>query len=164
MNSTSASFRLPDATWTLEFSAEVLRTLGERAQNHRWSKESVGQLYTRDLTSARVLVDTATVLKPTLATRARVRFDTAAAELERRTMFDRGLHCVGLWHTHPESSPAPSSEDRALARDHARAAASQVSGVVFAIVGTIPLPAGLKVWVDNGRELRLAQRLLDTPQ
>lgn len=156
MSSTHLSFRLPDAAWTLEFSAGVLRTVGESAQHHRLSKESVGQLFTRDLASTRVLVEASTLLKPTLATRTRVRFDTAAASAERETMFEQGLHCVGLWHTHPEAAPEPSSEDRALARDHARAAMPQVSGVLFVIVGTLPMPAGLRVWVDNGLELRRA--------
>jgi len=156
MISTRLSFRLPDAAWMLEFSAEALRTFSENAQHHRWSKESVGQLFTRDLTSTRVLVEASTLLKPTLATRARVRFDTAAASAERQAMFERGLHCVGLWHTHPEPAPEPSPEDRALARDHAMAAMPQVSGVVFVIVGTLPVPAGLRVWVDNGHQLRPA--------
>lgn len=156
MSSTHLTFRLPEAAWTLEFSAAVLRTFSESAQHHRWSKESVGQLFTRDLTSTKVLVEASTLLKPTLATRARVRFDTAAASAERQAMFKRGLHCVGLWHTHPEPAPEPSPEDRALARDHARAAMPQVSGVVFVIVGTLPTPAGLRVWVDDGQELRRA--------
>ncbi len=156
MSSTHLSFRLPDAAWTLEFSAEVLRRFGESAQRHSWSKESVGQLFTRDLASTRVLVEASTLLMPTLATRARVRFETAAATIERQAMFERGLHCVGLWHTHSQPAPEPSPDDRALARDHARAAMPQVSGVVFVIVGTLPMPAGLRVWVDNGHELRRA--------
>ncbi|HSI49185.1 MAG TPA: Mov34/MPN/PAD-1 family protein [Ideonella sp.] len=157
MSSTQLTFRLPDAAWTLEFGAEVLRMFEECVQRHRWSKESVGQLFTRDLTSTHVLVEVSTLLKPTLATRARVRFDTRAATAEREAMFERGLHCVGLWHTHPEPAPQPSPEDRALARDHARAAKPQVSGVVFVIIGTLPIPAGLRVWVDNGLELRRAE-------
>jgi proteasome lid subunit RPN8/RPN11 len=156
MSLTHLSFRLPDAAWTLEFSAEVLRRFGESAQRPRWSKESVGQLFSRDLTSTHVLIEATTLLKPTLATRVRVRFDTTAATAERQAMFERGLHCVGLWHTHPEPAPEPSPEDRDLARDHARAAMPQVGGVVFVIVGTLPMPAGLRVWVDNGHELRRA--------
>lgn len=159
MSEAQLLFRLPDATWTLEFSAEVQRTLGASAQLQRGSKESVGQLFTRDLASERVLVEVATVLKPTLAMRAKVRFDTAAAMTERQAMFERGFHCIGLWHTHPEPTPEPSPEDRALARDYARAAMPQVSGVVFVIVGTLPIPAGVRVWVADDTCLHLAPRL-----
>jgi proteasome lid subunit RPN8/RPN11 len=159
MNKAHLSFRLPDAAWTLEFTTEVQRRLGASAQLQWGSRESVGQLFTRDLASERVLVEAATVLKPTLATRAKVRFDTTAAMAERQALFERGLHCIGLWHTHPEPMPEPSPEDRVLARDYARAAMPQVSGVVFVIVGTLPMPSGLRVWVDDARDLRLAQRL-----
>jgi hypothetical protein len=37
----------------------------------------------------------------------------------------------------------------------------QVSGVVFVIVGTLPMPAGLRVWIDNGVELRQAVLLVE---
>lgn len=159
MSEAHLSFRLPDAAWALEFSIEVQRTLGASAQLQRGSRESVGQIFTRCLASERVLVEVATVLKPTLAMRMKVRFDTAAALAERQAMFDRGLHCIGLWHTHPEPVPEPSSEDRSLALDYARAAMPQVSGVVFVIVGTLPMPAGVRVWVADENGLRLAPRL-----
>lgn len=77
-------------------------------------------------------------------------------------MFEKGFHCIGLWHTHPEPEPQPSSEDRALAREHALAAKPQLSGLVFAIVGTLPMPSGLRVWVDDGGELLLADTVNST--
>ncbi len=68
-------------------------------------------------------------------------------------MYSEGWHCVGFWHTHPEVKPQPSSEDKALAMEHARAALSATNGLVFAIVGTQPLPAGMRVWFHNGIQL-----------
>lgn len=76
---------------------------------------------------------------------------------EREVLFWRGLHCIGLWHTHPEASPTPSPEDRMLALDHALAAAPQLRGLVFAIVGTVPMPAALRVWVHDGQGLRASE-------
>ncbi|MBV8503383.1 MAG: Mov34/MPN/PAD-1 family protein [Paucibacter sp.] len=67
--------------------------------------------------------------------------------------FQLGLHCVGLWHTHPEPLPQPSPDDKALAREHAKSARGQWTGLILAIVVTRPMPAGLKVWVDDGEEL-----------
>ena len=161
MNSSRLSYRLPQADWSLQFSDTALQVLDSHAQRRRGSKESVGQLFARDLTSACVVVEVATVLPPTWAAWARVRFDTRRAMTEREAIFEKGLHCIGLWHAHPEPAPEPSSEDRALAREHALAAKPQLSGLVFVIVGTLPVPSGLRVWVDDGQELRLADLVDD---
>lgn len=146
----NATYKLPQAAWQLSFTPEALRFLRKHAQVGRFSRESVGQLYSKDLAATTVEVSMATCLTPTLARWARVRFDVAQAMRERERLFEQGWHCLGFWHTHPEPAPSPSSEDRAMARDHARAALSVTNGMIFAIVGTLPLPAGLRVWCDNG--------------
>lgn len=151
------SYALPGASWQLEFSELARQVLERHAQRKRGMKESVGQLFTRDLTSTRIVVEVATVLLPSSASWARICFDTKRAMAEREAMFEQGLHCIGLWHTHPESAPRPSSEDRTLAREHSLAAQPELSGLVFAIMGTLPTPAGLRVWIDDGQELRMAQ-------
>jgi len=156
MKSPALSYRLPDATWSLRFAESALQTLLDHVQHSRTSNESVGQLFVRDLTQDPVVVELATVLVPTRAAWARVIFDTDRAMTEREVLFEKGLHCIGLWHTHPEPSPTPSTDDRMLAREHALAARSQLAGIVFVIVGTVPVPAGIRVWVDDGIVLREA--------
>lgn len=156
MSFSNYSYRLPLASWCLEFSEQSWQTLDRHAQRQRGMKESVGQLFTRNLTSSRVVVEVATVIKPFWASRAKVQLDTRRAISERETMFEMGFHCIGLWHTHPEPAPTPSFEDRALAREHALAAKPQLSGLIFAIVGNSPMPSALCVWVDDGVELLLA--------
>ena len=158
----STVYRLSQAKWVLEFGASAIETLQKHVQAGSRSKESVGQLYSKDLTRDHLVVDVATVLKPTRAARAKVRFDTKQAMAEREALFKRGLHCIGLWHTHPEPNPTPSPEDRSLARDHALAALPQLNGLVFVIVGTFPIPAGLRVWVHDGQEL-LANEMQNEP-
>jgi len=153
MKSRPPAYRLANANWMLQFSESGLRTLRAHAQRWRWSKESIGQLFSRDLTSDCVVVDHVTALTPTWAARSKVRFDTKRAMAEREALIEEGLHCIGLWHTHPEAWPQPSAEDRTVARDHALAASPQLSGFVFVIVGTAPPPAGLRVWVDDGSAL-----------
>jgi proteasome lid subunit RPN8/RPN11 len=150
------SYRLPGATWSLRFSESALQTLLDRVQHLRTSKESVGQLFVRDLMQDPVVVEVATVLVPTRAAWARVTFDNDLAMTEREALFEKGLHCIGLWHTHPEPSPTPSTDDRMLAREHALAARPQLAGIVFVIVGTIPAAAGIRVWVDDGIALLAA--------
>jgi proteasome lid subunit RPN8/RPN11 len=150
------NYRLPGAAWSLEFSETATETILGHVQRSRSSKESVGQLFTRDLTTDPVVAEVATVLAPTRAAWARVTFSTACAANERELLFKSGLHCIGFWHTHPEPSPTPSTDDRLLAREHALAAQPQLAGIVFVIVGTGRPPAGVRVWVDDGRDLREA--------
>lgn len=149
-------FQLEGAQWSLEFTPAATSVMCANAQTKFASCEAVGQLYTRDLTSSSVLVERATLLKPRRASRGRVQFDPKVAYAERVEFFKLGLHCVGIWHTHPEAHPSPSEEDRHLARDYAIAARPALSGIIFVIVGTQPLPNAFRVWVDNGQELRIA--------
>ena len=165
MTARTLTYQLPGALWCLQFSAVALRTLRAHVQRKSGSRESVGQLYSRDLTSdCIVVIEEATVLTPTWAAWARVQFDPRRAAAERAKKFESGLHCVGLWHTHPEALPNPSSDDKALARDHALSAKGQLTGLVFAIIGTRPMPAGLRVWVDDGEALQLTEQVPTQPE
>jgi len=152
-------FRLDGANWDLVFTAKAISTMCANAQTKWSSTESVGQLYTRDLTSSLVCVEHATLLKPRRSTRGRVQFDPNLAFSERLELFNQGLHCIGIWHTHPEPHPSPSAEDKVLARDYAIAASPALSGIVFVIVGTRPHPNAFKVWIDNGSQLRVADNI-----
>lgn len=152
------TYQLHGAKWRLTFSPAALEVLKSNVQRVAFSKESVGQLYSRDLTVANIEICHATKLRPLLAGFARVQFEPRSAMAERQVMLARGLHCVGLWHTHPEAVPVPSLEDRKLAKDHALAAKPNLAGLVFAIVGHAQLPRGLQVWVHDGDALMGMQR------
>jgi proteasome lid subunit RPN8/RPN11 len=152
-------FQLEGANWCLEFSAAANSTMYTHAQTGCNSRESVGQLYTRDLTGETVEIELATWMKPKFASWGRVKFDTKKAFAERIALFEQGYHCIGIWHTHPEPYPSPSSEDRTLARDYAKSAQTQLDGIVFVIVGTLAPPDCYKVWVDDSKELLLARRI-----
>ncbi|WP_375184290.1 Mov34/MPN/PAD-1 family protein [Aquabacterium sp.] len=152
-----ASCRVAGAAWALTFTSEVLQLIGTHAQRGRVSRESVGQLYCRDLTTANIVVGHATALPRTRAFFTGVQFNPAVAMEERTSLFQSGWHCVGLWHSHPESHPQPSSTDAALAKDHATAAATHLNGLVFAILGTQPLPEGLSVWLHDGARFSKAE-------
>lgn len=156
MNSKSPTYRLSHANWSLQFSASATAVLSKHVQGRLFSRETVGQLYTRNLVTNDIVIDVATVLPPVRAAWSSVSFDTQRAMTERETLFHDGLHCIGLWHTHPEPHPTPSSKDRVLARDHALAAKPQLSALVFAILGTALLPSGLRVWIDDGTDLQEA--------
>jgi len=134
----SIAYRLPGACWSLEFSEPALQAMLDHAQYSRLSKESVGQLFVRNLKRDAHLIEAATILTPTRDASARVTFSTARAMDKRESFYSKRLHCIGLWHTHPEPSPVPSADDCALAREHALAARPHLGGIVFVIVGTAP--------------------------
>ncbi len=149
-------FALPGASWDLCLAAPALSILDAHAQSTPSAREAVGQLFSRDLTQRSVVVERATVL-PTLSSRfASLVFDPKVAAAERQRLFGEGLHCVGIWHSHPEPIPSPSRTDRELMRNHSLAVRGQLTGMVFAIVGTSPFPNGLTVMVDDGTILRTA--------
>lgn len=146
-------FRIPGAVWSLELPGAAVAKLNAHTQRRIWSKESVGQLYSADLRSDVIRVDAVTKLQSTWSSHTRVQLDMPAVNKERADYFQKGLHCLGFWHTHPEPVPNPSNEDIAMAADHAFAGIEQFSGIVFIIVGTAPTPKGLGVWVHDGIKL-----------
>ena len=156
-----AFFQLAGATWSMRLTMEVVEYLGSQAQLDSHGPESVGQLYSRDLTASVIVIERATKLRAKSASRVKVKFDPKEAYAERKVLFESGLHCVGLWHTHPEPDPEPSGDDRRLARDYALSAKCYVTGIVFAIAGNRPLPDGLRIWIDDGSKL-LPANLIET--
>lgn len=159
MSEALLQYQVARANWKLEIPEHVALFLSQHTQRAWNTKESVGQLYSRDLTTNTIVIDQATLLKPAWSRRARVQFVPSTAMAERKKMFSRGLHCVGLWHSHPEPMPSPSHEDLELAADYAVAAKRQLRGIVFAILGTTPFPAGLAIWVHDGTKLYKASPL-----
>ncbi|QTO45993.1 Mov34/MPN/PAD-1 family protein [Burkholderia latens] len=150
-------YAIPGAAWELVLDDEVIETLRSRVQVDRCSSESVGQLYASSLSSKEVTICIATALRPKYAYRTRVVIEKALADEERATMFERGMHCAGVWHTHPQLHPSPSSDDHGLAEDYAQAASDAgLAGVVFIIVGTGTFPAGLYVGVHDGKIMHRA--------
>lgn len=143
-------FRLPGATWCLEIPTEGLAVLKSHVQRGWLKREVVGQIYARDLTTERVVVEVVTKLPAQWSAFTGVGFDPRSAEAERKRLFEQGLHCLGFWHTHPEPIPQPSGTDLQMAADHANASKSLFTGLLFLIVGKAPFPQGLGVWLHDG--------------
>lgn len=153
MPETGFLYRIPGASWCLELSPRTTTYLAGQAQRHWWSKESVGQLYTKDMTGDVLRVDVVTKLHAKWASHTGVRLDVAKVNDERALLFKRGLHCLGFWHSHPEPVPTPSPEDIAMAADHAKSSLNVFAGILFVIVGTADAPSGFGVWIHDGREM-----------
>ncbi|WP_202636351.1 Mov34/MPN/PAD-1 family protein [Rugosibacter aromaticivorans] len=146
-------FKLVNADWEMSFGMAATIILEKHAQRRWYQRESVGQLFTRDLTKPVIVLDVATVLKSRRSSWASVTFDTDEAMRQREDMLRQGLYCVGLWHTHPEAEPKPSGTDDRLAADHAEAARLLINGLVFVIVGNSPFPFEWYIGVHDGTTL-----------
>jgi len=151
-------YRLAGADWDLAFTESATAVLSRHAQRRWYQRESVGQLFSSDLTRQSVLVEAATELRPRGASWASVTFDFEEAREQREELYRKGMYCVGLWHTHPESCPVPSGADARLAADHAQAARPVLNGLVFVIVGNKPFPSGWYVGVHDGQQFHVAKR------
>ncbi len=136
------NFALPGAEWRLQFDEATVSMLQGKKQRWSRSKESVGQLFTNDLTASTIVISRSTLLKARHASWSSVTFNPIEAMRQRQDLLQQGLYCIGLWHTHPEATPTPSGTDERLAADHARAAISVLNGFAFVIVGNRPFPDG----------------------
>lgn len=146
------TFSLMGAEWDMRFKASAVSILQSKSQRLYRSRESVGQLFTPDLTTPTIVIAAATQLKPRRASWSSVTFDPDEAMQQREDLLLKGLHCIGLWHTHPEPTPEPSGTDERLAADHARAAISVLNGLAFVIVGNQSFPTGWYVGFHDGNQ------------
>lgn len=153
MSTESYFYRIPGALWCLEFPVNMIEKFQPYVQTNFLKPESVGQLYSICRTSTVVRIDDVTNLKPKWARFKGVSFDSLAAQLEREEKFENGLHCLGYWHTHPESVPTPSQTDVDMMAEHALASKNMFSGIIFVIVGSSPAPQGLRIWFHDGFKL-----------
>lgn len=154
---TRPHFVLPGAIWTLQFSDQAAALMNKHRQTKWRQPETVGQLFSPDLTSPTVRVSEATVLTRVTASRTSVTFDPDEAAEQRNSKLGQGLHCIGLWHTHPDTAPQPSGTDGRLAADHAKAAGAILNGLCFVIVGTGPSAESWYVGVHDGTTFHAAR-------
>jgi proteasome lid subunit RPN8/RPN11 len=153
-------FILPGASWILQFSEQAASFMNSHRQKRWHQPEAVGQLFSPDLTCPTIRISEATVLTRVKASRASVTFDPDEAAEQRTLKLRDGLHCVGIWHTHPEITPKPSGTDERLAADHASAARSVLNGLCFVIVGTGISPESWYVGIHDGKVFHAARRPL----
>jgi integrative and conjugative element protein (TIGR02256 family) len=136
--------------------------LFEKYQQKRWyQKEAGGQLFAR-LDGDRIVVSAATgPRKSDRRSRYSYVADRYAERREIREQYERGLHYLGDWHTHPEQFPQPSRLDVESIGECVLKSQHSLNAFVLIVVGTASFPGGLCVLIHDGRE---ALRLAPTPQ
>jgi integrative and conjugative element protein (TIGR02256 family) len=141
-------FQLPEGQGVIVFAAEVLNHMYSYAQTSFWSKEAGGQLFSPNPTQSSVNICLATGPHQE-DKRSMWNFspDVNKATEDRIEQFSQGLHAVGLWHTHPEASPKPSSTDRITTQKYLDAFQGDMEAFLLTIVGNKGLPPKLSVWI-----------------
>lgn len=126
----------------ISISADVELVFEQFKQTGWLSTEAGGQLYSDDPTQPLVRIRCASPpRKSDIRRRNAFVMNAKAAQSERAALFEKGLHCVGLWHTHPEPLPRPSDKDVAVMREMVEYAL-ELNSFLHIIVGTSGLWVG----------------------
>lgn len=121
---------------TVVFSVVVLAHMYGNAQRRVWQKEAGGQIFSPNPHESEVLVTSATGPYPEdqrnrhrfIPNIRRIRFDAMQS-------FTEGMHSIGLWHTHPEAKPSPSSMDEATTREYLAGHSAEMAGFLLVTLG-----------------------------
>lgn len=151
----SRTFASPDGTTQIVLSTKVLEHMYKHAQTRWNSAEAGGQIFSPDPQVNEVFVSEAT--GPHLADkRSRHKFvpDPKAATKDRFALFEKGLHAVGLWHTHPESNPSPSEPDHLATLQYLASFKGEMDGFLLLILGNSGSPPNLSVWLASERPIK----------
>jgi len=136
---------------TMHIERPVLAHFYDHVQRRCWSREAGGQLFA-SIKDKRWIVAKATGPRPTdHRSRFTFRPDRDAEKDEILALFQKGLHYVGDWHTHPQDVPSPSHTDIRNITDTVRASEHSLSGFLMVIVGRLPAPDGLWLSFHNVR-------------
>ncbi len=143
-------FFYPDSTRYILFTEPVLAHMYAHAQRRSWQKEAGGEIFSAAPDAAGLIISSAAGPNPRdHRRRCAWNPDTAAADMNRQAEFARGRHAVGLWHTHPEPSPAPSSLDRETTLEYLEAFQGDRSRYLMVIIGNRGSPPTMGVWVST---------------
>jgi integrative and conjugative element protein (TIGR02256 family) len=141
-------FQLPEDRGIVVFSNEVLQHMYRYTQTSIWQREAGGQLFSRTPEQPWVRISSATgPYWQDRRTRCSFHPDVHKATEDRFQNFAKGLHAVGLWHTHPEAWPTPSDCDRITTQDYLRAFQGDMEGFLLAILGNQSNSPNLTVWM-----------------
>lgn len=129
----------------ITFTEECLRVFSSQRQIGWYAKEIGGQLFAR-FTPDSVDVAVATITKGK-SRRTRFGFfpDRDAERADVLSLFKKGWHYLGDWHTHPQVLPTPSPTDERELIDIFVKSQHELPFMLLVVVGTTPPPAGLYV-------------------
>lgn len=140
-------FFYPDSKRYVLFNEPVLEYMYAHAQHRLWQHEAGGEVFsTAPDASGLIITSAAGPNAGDRRSRHSWNPDTTAADLVRHNEFTQGRHAVGLWHTHPEMSPTPSSLDRETTREYLKSFLGQRSRYLMVIIGNRGKTPSMAVW------------------
>lgn len=147
----------------IEFEKTVLDHLNVHRQTRFWHREAGGLLFAR-IEGRSIRVVEATGPRPT-DRRSRFGYtpDRKSEQAEIDARHSAGLHYIGDWHSHPEARPTPSGRDERTMKSRVVLSQHQLNGILFAIIGTAELPAGLTAVVHDGKACHRLEAVTETP-
>lgn len=132
------------------FTRAALVHMYRHVQRRIWDREAGGEIYVVDPDGHGLIVTTATgPNRKDSRTRFSFNPDFKAAQQDRDHQFALGMHAVGLWHTHPEAHPSPSSQDRQTTEEYLSAFRGERRCYLLVIVGNCGNPPKIKVWAAS---------------
>jgi integrative and conjugative element protein (TIGR02256 family) len=138
---------------TLTLGDQVLEYLSRHRQTRTSQPEAGGQLFAA-ITETEILVIDITGPR---TTDKRFRFlyipDRESEQEEIDARFWRGLHYVGDWHTHPEPTAKPSSQDLSSMRECVRKSKHHLNAFLLVIAGSAAVPKSLHVSLHSDSEV-----------
>ena len=139
---------MPENRGQIIFVGHVLEHMYQHAQTRFWSRETGGQLFSPNPHESSVVICVASGPHPQ-DIRSRHNFvpNLDSAIRDREEQFNFGNHAVGLWHTHPESNPSPSTQDYETTRKYLEAFDGTMDGFLLLILGNTGRPLNMAAWV-----------------
>jgi len=148
----SRTFLLPDNKGHVVFIDKVLRHMYKHAQTRIWHRESGGQLFSATPHESTVVVSAVTgPYRKDFRLRHHFSPDLSSATRDRQFEFNLGKHAIGLWHTHPEAKPFPSTQDYNTTREYLEAFNGMMNGFLLVILGNYGTPLNMVVWIATDK-------------
>lgn len=130
----------------VEFSASVIEHFERNKQISTRHSEAGGQLFGILASDELTRVLKATGPRVTdVRSRHRYEPDRVTEQIEIRDQYDKGLHFLGDWHTHPQDHPTPSDTDVKSMKQLVHESAHDLPGFILVIVGRAEFPNGLHI-------------------
>lgn len=140
-------FFYPDDGRYVLFTEQALSHMYVHAQRKFWQKEAGGEIFSSEPDSCGLIISSARGPNPTdYRSRCAWNPDVRASDRNRRSEFAHNRHAVGLWHTHPERCPSPSSRDRQTTKEYLDSFQGDRSRYLIVIIGNRGSNPGMSVW------------------